>query len=196
MLETEVANINVARSLGRARVIDYLDSAIIIFIDGGRTRLWKTEVVKDVAKVFDNFCSGSSCDKFSFSRALGTDWLCLGAPSNSTASKTEYISGGGTSFTEFIGMSSVNVADELGGRTCTRDGREFGIARERMEGARRQCSVKRRTPIINTPFFCLAKIECYPFQGLVVDLGWSNGELGQSCNGITDVGTTYDIGIE
>ena len=132
ILNGKMLDINVTGALGRDASVDHVDSRHVVFVDWGGTGLGKTEFEEDRAKVLRMFSCDNCSQKFGFSGAGGCDGLGLSAVRNGTTTEDKGVSGSRTSFTEVIGMSSIDVASQFRRGRRFRERRQVGLGGQRL----------------------------------------------------------------
>jgi hypothetical protein len=114
ILDGEELDVNVMRSIGRDVVVDHEDRGHVVFVDGSGIGLWEAELSKDRTKVSGLLGGGDSSNELSLCRAGSGEGLSLGTVGDGAASQKEDVAGSGATFTEVVGMGSVNEAAKSG----------------------------------------------------------------------------------
>ena len=113
ILDGKVLNINVPGAFRGYLGIDHIDSGLVVFINGSRSRWRKAKVSKDGTKVLSLFGSSDSSKEFGSSRAGSSDGLCFRAVGNSATGHHEGVASHGTLIAKVIGKGSINKTNKL-----------------------------------------------------------------------------------
>ena len=167
ILDSEVLDINVARTLGWDLGVNHVDGGLVVHVDGGWSLWREAQFSKDGSEVLDLLGSSNSSKELCFSRTGGSDGLHLGFVGNGSTRQNEGIACGGTALAG-IGMGSITVAMEVVGILWLWEGWE--VIGEYHTGIRVgwEAGVTSRFPVGETPSSGVAKIAGNLLEQLIV----------------------------
>ena len=154
------------------------------------------QFVEDGAKELDMLGGHDSSVEFSFGGAGGSGGLSLGTVRDSGATEEESIAGGRATIAEIVGVGGIDVASkgERGGG-FGEDG-ESGVEDGGAVDKIRQGGIRKWPMVDKTPVQGGTKVFGDVFEETEVDVIRAGRELGKGDDGIANIGTTSDIGVE
>ena len=133
--------------------------------------------------------------EFGLSGTRGGGRLSLTLVRDTAASEKKDKTSGRAAGAEVISMSSIQETNQISGH---RKGREVAIGRGRKErrGARGQVGNRRWTMEMDTPETGTAEVLGQFLEKREVELRRSRRELTEGDDGVTDIGSASDIGVQ
>jgi hypothetical protein len=114
VLNGEMLNVNMAITFSGLASVDHFDSRCIVFIEDDGANRGISKLGQNTVKIFGYFAGSDGSKKSGFSGTGGSKRLGFASTCNRSASEKKSVaSGRATTAAKVIGMSSINISDQL-----------------------------------------------------------------------------------